>query len=247
MNLFVGTFKRYFWEFKRYFANTISSIVVIFIIYTMIILGMKNFGSSTALEMLGGTAVGYFVWTVVLVSLTDLSWTIMSEMQRGIIEQEFLSPFGPLTVFMMYEISGLLISLPLIYGIMVLMFWMAGLPILLPPSFFIFLLLLMVQSYGISFILAGLTLKFKRTNALLQLIQFAVIGLLFFKPSGVLSIIVPISPFFHVMNGIVEGKSPGLGDYVLCIAASLLWTAIGTYVFGVFEKNVRKLGSLSIY
>ncbi len=246
-NLFVGVFKRSFTEMKRYYVNYLSTIITMFIIYTLIILGVKSIGGPSAGDTLQATAIGYLTWIAVLMTLTDLSWTIMNEMQRGIIEQEFLSPYGPLAVFIFYEISNLILNVPIMIGMMYGMFAVAGISLEINPLFFILLILLMAQSQGIGFILGGLTLKLKRTNALLQLIQFAVIGLLFVKTEGLQKVFIPISPYFELLRKVFNATPIQSYEVFFTIIGTFFWLFIGIVIFNFFEKVVRKEGALSIY
>ena len=243
--LFAGMLYRMIVEMKRYYM--ISSIIVIVIIFVLIVLGFRSFGGPAASESLKDTALGYFLWTVMLFSMTDLSWTIMNEMQRGIIEQEFLSPFGPATVFLMYEVAYAAVTLPIFYGMMVIIFSMAGMSIAVPPTFFLFLIGALIQSMGIGMILAGITLRFKRTNALLQLAQFAVIGLLFLDASGWKALVIPISPYFKIMKGIIAGNGFDPKFALFTAAGTLIYAVVGMLFFKYFERGTRIRGDLSVY
>ncbi len=241
-----GTFTRVIGEMKRYLLNLFSSIIIFLIIFLLIALGFKNFGQGQSLSF-RNTAVGYFVWMSVMMNLTDLSWTIMNDMQRGIIEQVFISPFGPLVVYTTYEILMLIIELPIVYGMMVLIFSIAGMSISVHPSFFYFLIIAMLQSLGIGYILAGVTLKYKRTQALLNLAQFALIGLLFVNTNKWAMTLVPIAPHFRAMSTASEGASPSWEYFAVSTLGTIIYIAVGIYIFSLFAKSTLKRGELSMY
>ncbi len=247
MALVSGMVYRIFIEMKRYYLNFLSSIVVMIIIFLLIVLGFKSFGGSAASGTLRDTAIGYFMWMTMLFTLTDLSWTIMNEMQRGIIEQEFLSPYGPLAVFAAYQFSSILFNLPLLYGMMVVIFSLAGVSIKVPPVFFLYLVAAMIQTMGMGMMLAGITLRFKRTNALLQLVQFAVIGLLFLDARGFKAMIIPVSPYFYIMKKILSGESPEGATVLFALIGTAIYLAAGLLVFKFFERAVRIRGDLTTY
>ena len=246
-NLFKGTFLRSITEIKRYFLNWISSMISMFIIYFLIIFGFKTFGGPSIGDTVQAAALGYFTWLLMLTTMGDLSWTIMNEVNRGMIEQEFLSPYGPLTVFIFYELSNLLLSFPLLFFMMILMFSFAGITIVLPASFYAVMILAMLQSMGMGFILGGITLMYKRTNALLQLMQFAVIGLLFINAHGWKALLIPIAPHFALMRDILSGKSINNVYFIYTVIGTILWLSLGFIVFRFFERKVRISGNLSLY
>ena len=246
MCLFKANAIRILAEMRRYLLNLISSLFIFVIIFTLIAFGFKSFNQSGT-ETFRNTAVGYFVWIATLSSLTDLSWTIMGDMQRGMIEQVFISPFSPLLIYSVYEIVMNLFVFPIIYGIMVIIFKMAGMSLLVHPSFFYFLIMVMAQATGIGFILAGLTLKYKRTNALLNLAQFLVLGLLFLDVEGWAGALVPIQPHFLAMKIASEGTLPPVELFLTSTLGTVLYIAIGVWIFDVFLKITLKDGDLSMY
>ncbi len=247
LNLFKAVFLRSIAELKRYYLNTISTFVTLTIIFALIAFGMRSFGGPNMGSGLRETAVGYFAWTSLLWLIGDLSWTIMNEMSRGLVEQIFLSPFGPLAVYVFYELVSVILSFPLLYGLMVVVFFMAGVDLRVPPSFFLVLITMMLQAIGIGMVFGGITLKFKRTNALLQVSQFAVIGLFFLKVPKWAWILVPVTPHFDLMRGIMAGKGLDPAEYGLALISTVLYLAIGMSIFGAFSKMVRKTGDLTMY
>ena len=247
--VFISTFKRSWFEIKRYWLNTISSIISIIIIFYVISLGFKYVGSNMNLgNSLQTTAIGYFTWTAILFSITDFSWTIMNEMNRGLIEQVFLSPFGPLTVYSFMQLSNMILMIPLMYIILIVVFKMASLSIIVPISFFIILMLLLIQSYGIGMILAGITLRFKRTQALLQITQFAIIGLLIFKTkSNLLKMLIPITQYFEAFYKILNNINISVNEWFMMLGASMIYFSLGALIFALFIKAVKINGELSTY
>ncbi|RKX53604.1 MAG: hypothetical protein DRP30_04225 [Thermotoga sp.] len=247
--LIVGIFKRFVAEFKRYYLNTISFFITITIIFYLIVLGFKSFGGGAPniTGSLQSTAIGYFTWIMVVSVLTELSWNLMNEMNRGIIEQIFLSPFGPIKVYSFGQIVSLIINIPFLYLVMLVIFKMAKLKLIVPPAFFLNMFFLLLQTYGFGMILGGITLKFKRTQALLQISQFAIIGLLVLNPEGKLGFMIPISPHFMIFRMIMNGENVGMVLWLKVFTASLIYYYIGTRVFAYFVRVVKKNGELSIY
>ncbi len=245
--LFKAVFLRVLAEFKRYYLNTISTFVTLTIIFALIAFGIRNFAGASMGDSLRDTAVGYFAWTAILTTVGDLSWTLMNEMSRGLIEQVFTSPFGPLTVYTLYEAVNLIISLPLLYLLMVVIFLLAKVSLAVPASFFLILVTMMIQSMGIGLVFGGITLKFKRTNALLQVVNFAVIGLFFLKIPKWAWIFVPISPHFHLMKSVLGGEGFDVFGYFLSLLSTVIYLFIGILTFNFFVRSVKKTGDLTVY
>ena len=246
--LITGIFKRFIAEFKRYYLNTISFFITITIIFYLIVLGFRSFGGAPNMSgSLQSTAIGYFTWIMVISVLTELSWNLMNEMNRGIIEQIFLSPYGPIKIYSYGQIVSLILNIPFLYLVMLIIFKMADLRIMVPPAFFLNMVFLLLQTYGFGMILGGITLKFKRTQALLQISQFAIIGLLVLSPEGKLGFLIPISPHFKIFRMIMEGQSISLTMWFKIFIASLVYYYIGMKIFSYFVRLVKKNGELSIY
>jgi ABC-2 type transport system permease protein len=240
------SFLRVFAEIKRYLLNLISSLLIFVIIFTLIVLGFKVTGQMGS-DLFKNTAVGYFVWLASMSPLTDLSWTIMSDMQRGIIEQIFISPYGPVLIYSMYELALNVLILPIIYLMMIIIFSMANISIAVHPSFFYYMIMAMLQMGGIGLALAGLTLRYKRTQAVLNLAQFAIVGFLFLNPQGWVKLFVPLVPHFQAMGTASGRVAPSIELFFYSTSGTVLYIALGIFMFSIFVKSTLRRGDLSMY
>ena len=247
INLFKGTFLSAIAEHKRYYLNTISTLAVMILIFYFMIIGVNRFGSPTSLgNTLQGIAIGYFVCIALLSTLVDLSWTIINEMNIGIIEQSFLSPLGPSIIYLFYQLSNFIFMMPLILLMMVIIFKMAGLSIIVPGEFFIILILLIFQGYGIGFMLAGITLRFKRTQALLQIIQFGIIAFLIASFKGIFKFIVPANAYVAAMRMSINNNPIDFNYWIGMIVSTVVYLIIGMLIFSYYSNKVRKRGEIAI-
>ncbi|QTA38824.1 hypothetical protein JYK00_04775 [Thermosipho ferrireducens] len=248
LNLFKGTLLRVIAEIKRYYLNTLSTFAVMILIFYFMVIGINRFGSPASLgNNLQGVAVGYFVWIALLGALVDLSWTIINEMSIGIIEQSFLSPLGPGVIYLFYQLSNFIFMMPLTLFMMVVIFKMAGLSILVPKEFFIILILLIFQGYGIGFILSGITLRFKRTQALLQIVQFAIISFLIASFDGIYKFLVPANAYVVAMRMTMNNKPIDSYYWIGMIVSTLAYLTIGMLIFSYYSNKVRKKGEIAVY
>lgn len=248
LNVFKGTILRVFSELKRYYLNTISFFTIMTMLFYFIILGVTKFGNPVTLgEGIQALAIGYIVWFTFIGTITDLSWTIINEMSIGLIEQAFISPVGPSVIYLFYQFSNFLIMIPFEFLILIVVFKIAGLSLAIPPTFLLALILLMLQGYGIGLILAGITLRFKRTQALLNIVQFAIIGLLLGDIKGILKYIVPANGYMKILRNIINGSKTTFNDWFYMIVSALLYIAIGILLFNYFANKVRKRGEIAQY
>ncbi|MBB6062660.1 ABC-2 type transport system permease protein [Thermosipho japonicus] len=248
LNVFKGTVLRVISELKRYYLNTISFFTIMTMLFYFMVLGVTKFGNPANLgESIQALAIGYIVWFTFLGTITDLSWTIINEMSIGLIEQAFISPVGPSTIYLFYQFSNFLIMIPFEFLILIVVFKIAGIPLIIPMSFIIALILMMLQGYGIGLVLAGITLRFKRTQALLNIAQFAIIGLLLGDYKGIVKYIVPANGYMKILRNLIEGSSLRFSDWIYMITSSLLYIFIGVILFNYFADAVRKRGEISQY
>jgi len=248
LNTFKGTFLRVFAEIKRYYLNTLSSFTIMTIIFYFIVMGINKFGNPATLgDSIQGLAVGYIVWMALVGTMTDLSWTIINDMSIGLIEQSFISPIGPTLIYLFYQFSNFVFVIPLEFLIMIIVFKIAGLSIIVPPIFLISLLLLMIQGYGIGLILAGITLRFKRTQSILSLIQFAIVGVLMGNFDGIWKFLVPANGFIDILGKIINGIGTSVYDWFYMLTSSAIYMIVGVIVFDYFANVVRKRGEIAQY
>ncbi|MDK2886008.1 MAG: type transport system permease protein [Thermosipho sp. (in: thermotogales)] len=248
LNVFKGTLLRTFSELKRYYLNTLTSFAIMTMIFYFIIVGINKFGNPAVLgESIQAIAIGYVVWMALIGTVTDLSWTIINEMSIGLIEQSFISPIGPTLIYLSYQLSNFIFVIPLEIIIMMIVFKIAGISILIPPIFLIVLMLLMIQGYGIGLMIAGVTLRFKRTQAILNLIQFGIIGVLMGNYKGIWKYVVPANGFVRILRNIINNNRTTLNDWLYMFVSSAMYIIIGILVFDFFAKLVRKRGEIAQY
>ncbi|SHH46940.1 hypothetical protein [Thermosipho atlanticus] len=248
LNVFKGTLLRSFTEVKRYYLNTLTSFGIMTMIFYFIVVGINKFGNPAVLgESVQAIAIGYIVWMALIGTMTDLSWTIINDTNIGLIEQTFISPIGPTVIYLLYQFSNLIIVIPMELVIMVIVFKIAGIPVLIPLSFFIALVLLMIQGYGIGLVLAGMTLKFKRTQSILTLLQFGIVGVLMGNYEGIWKYIVPANGFIQIFKNIVNGKGTTLNDWFYMLISSSIYVIAGILIFECFARIVRRKGEIAQY
>lgn len=239
----------------RYWFNTLSGIITLYIVFCMLFVGARSIGAGAFNlgETLEGLFTGYVVWMIILMGYQDLAWGITNEAQTGTLEQLYLSPLGYRWISIFTQSCNMLINLVSMGALVFLMSLMTkqrvhlDAPSLVPLAFATYL-----QAVGLGFSLGGLALVYKRVSAFFQVIQFAVIGLLVVPWNRYpWARYLPFSMARHLMqkvmmDGVRLWQLPArdLGILVLVTAASL---GAGLALFSVGEARAKARGLLGQY
>lgn len=252
--LFRGTMKKTLITMRRYFFNTVSGLVTMYIVFCLLFFGAQSLGGAVDLgDTLEGLVVGYFVWMVAIMAYSDLSWHLLNEAQVGTLEQMYLTPSGFHWVNAAFLLSNLLIQLVLLSIILALMMVTSGQRLVIDVfSMLPLLLLTMASVYGVGFIMGGLALIYKRIQAAFQIMQFVFVIFLTI-PLGR----YPLARFLPVAMGnsmlrqvMVEGTPLirlGAGDMGILVLTAVVYLAVGVGVFRYCEGVSRRDGLLGQY
>lgn len=259
--VFKVSFEKSVKEMVRYKFNTLSEIMTFYALFIAMFFGMKLFGTSMKVapvdlgQTLEGFVIGYFLWTVMVSAYSDTAYGVINDASKGTLEQISMSSLGLHNVLVVKSLASLLVNL--IISFIVLLSIMATtnywlnidlLPILIVIFLGIFSML------GISLVLAGLALIFKKVQSLLNLVQYFLISLVMIGTDGfgsILSIVLPFRPTIEKVYAITLGNESladiSLGDYGLIIGNSLVYFLIGVFVFNQCAKMAKKKGLLGQY
>lgn len=246
-------------ELIRYRFNTISDIFLLYILFMAMFLGIRSFGTNmgvSALDMgnnLEGFIVGYFLWTIMMMAYSDAAYSLISDANRGTLEQLNMSSISLSCIITARTISNLLVNLVIsIILLFIIMsttnYWIEVkiLSILIPIFLGIFSIL------GIGLICGGLALIFKKIQSLLNVIQYFLIGIVTINPkSEIISNIIPFRPaankVFLTMMGGYSFKDFSIYDYGIMIGNSIIYFTIGLVVFNKCVKVAKSKGLLGQY
>ncbi len=246
-------------ELSRYKFNTISDILVLYVLFMAMFLGVKGFGTSfgiSPIDMgsnLEGFIVGYFLWTIMMMAYSDVAYGLMNDANRGTLEQLNMSGIKLSTIVTVRSLSdmliNLLISTILLFIIMVTTNYKLEIKIfsiLLPVFIGIFSVL------GIGLIFGGLALVFKKVQSLLNIVQYFLIALVIISPEN--EIIYNLLPFRPAADMVFASMIGGyslidfsIHDYGIMICNSILYFSIGLVIFNKCVKLAKKKGLLGQY
>ncbi len=254
---FAAEVRREIIQIRRYPTEFLSELVVVTVIFYGLFLGGSYIAGHGILgSRLSDIIIGYGIWTLMLTAIGNMGWAISNEAQNGTLEQVCLAPVRIRTIFALRSsatlVQSILFTLIALFGIMLLtqhyiyFAWME-----IPPA-----LMAIAVSVGLGYLVASITILFKRSNQFLNLLQFALLFLImtpFTDLPGAwkyLSIAVPAAP----MMGILRHVAAGAGSFpaettwlVFGCLNTLIWLVLGYVTYGVAHDRARSRGILGHY
>ncbi|MCL0099179.1 ABC transporter permease [Dehalococcoidia bacterium] len=253
--LFKAILKQQFILMRRYLFNTIVSLIGIYIIFLLIFFGAHALGGGAPEfgATLDAIVVGFLVWTFALFAYSDLAHGMVREAQEGTLEQLYMSPVGFTWVSLFRIVSRFWVMLTFNIMLLVLIMATTGRWLHLDVvSLLPLIVLTLAGVYGMAFATGGLALVFKRVESFVQILQFAVVGL----------IAAPLDrfPFLRYLP-LAEGSrlirrvmAEGLSifelpatDLLFLLANSVLWFGLGFLAFKLLVNVARDRGLLGHY
>ena len=255
--LFKAQLKMRYIYLKRYYFDTLSMIITMFLVFLIIFYGaMALLGGVTPTDSgdtLEGIVVGFMVWTFALVAYANLSWGMIEEAQQGTLEQLYMSPlgFGWVTIFRVA--ANFIVNALMVIVVLLLMMAATGKWLHLDVLSLIPLILLTVAgAYGIGFFMGGLALVFKRVQSALQVLQFVLV-IFIAAPLGWLPFMkfLPLSLGTRLIGMVMIEERSLLqlppGDVLFLIGNSAFYFGLGFLIFKLFENVARDRGLLGHY
>ncbi|QKS69844.1 ABC transporter permease [Paenalkalicoccus suaedae] len=256
--------------FRRYYVDSAAEIVS----YLVLFIGLfyTIFQTAANIEaMLFQLLIGIFIWYVGINSIAVFTFILQEEMQLGTLEQIYLTKtsltkmlFGrAFSTFIFDAIGGIVLALltfTVIITISTEPITVAGLFQSVDWLFFaVVIALTMVGIYGFSFMLAGLSIVFKRISAITVLLNYA---FLFFTgitlAEGSLPFVIdliakqlPITYGVINLNAMSQSQSSlanfASTEFVILVAHSISYMIIGLLLFHLMLNVARKNGNLGHY
>lgn len=254
---FLAEFRREWIQLRRYPTEFIGEMIIVIVIFYGLFLGTSYMsGGSIFGTRLSSVILGYTLWTVSLTAIGNMGFSISNEAQNGTLEQVFLSPLGALRILFLRNVASLVFSIfftvVVIYGIMAL----TGHYLALGVIDFIPLLMAVLVSIGIGFLIASVTIVFKRTNQLMGLLQFVLLFMImtpFSDLPGVwkdLAIVVPLAPMIALLKAMLIDHFSifASGNWLWWGFVNIaLWLGLGMGVFSRAYQRARRRGTLGHY
>ncbi|MPY80785.1 MAG: ABC transporter permease [Actinophytocola sp.] len=193
--------------------------------------------------------------------VVKMFWRLLAEIQSGTIEQVYLSPLPSWLVVAAGRVVAALIETAFVAaGTFVIVAPFVDVHIVWNTAALIPALLIMLAAIGVSLIIAGATLVWKR----IQLVNdFVLTMVMLFSASAIPLIVVPgwwatVGHFFPLTDGVgslyrtlftdQSVTDPwGQGGFVWLMTVSLGYLAAGIAAFGLGERIAKRRGTLGRY
>ncbi len=250
-NLFKSNFRREVILLKRYLPNTISMILTFYFIFLGMFLGIQIVGDPSSAEMnIQYVIVNYIFWYLAMATMSGIGWMVSNEVVLGTLEQLYMSPLGAYRIFLSRIVATTIIELITISAMLFISMLTAGTWLNIDVlSIFPILLFTLISMFGVSFMIAGMSVIFKQIQSFLQISQFLFMGLTFVPLS--IAPWLALAPIVKGVDMIREVMIKGVSlvdftvvDYTILVATSVIYFIIGIFLFFKCEKFAMEKGIL---
>ncbi|MCG3412368.1 ABC transporter permease [Staphylococcus massiliensis] len=265
MDVFIAEFYKFRGMFKRYYIDSISEIISYLILFVGLTFTIVS-TTTTTQNMLLQLVIGIFIWYIGINAIAIFSFILQEEMQLGTLEQIYLTQTRlsqmllgrAIGSFVFDAIGGVILSsLTMIVITMLgsnIPFQLHDLRQLFDLRLIIILIMTMIGIYGFSFILAGLSIIFKRISAISVILNYI---FLFF--TGLLLTDKTLPPLLDVFSkilpitwGIINIKdllneNLHITHLIMLIVHSAIYLTLGLLIFHYCSYIARKKGTFNHY
>ena len=254
LNLFRANFQKEYIEMKRYLPNTIALLVTFYIIFIAAFFGIMFIGDPASFEAnVQYSIVSVVFWSLTMMTMNFIGFAVIQEAMRGTLEQLYMSPMGVWKIMFtriigQFALQTIIMIILLFAAMLTSGQWLNLNPMTTIPI----ILLTMFSMVGVSFMIAGLAIIVKQIQAFLQIFQFVLMGLVF-VPITVAPYLA-FAPFVKGVNMVRVVMIENLtltqlpwSDFVILLANSIVYLALGLFVFFRCEKIAMKKGLLGQY
>jgi ABC-2 type transport system permease protein len=257
-----GEFTRSWIDVRRYPINSVAGLVILYMFFMAIFLGAKAMAGSTAPafgENVAGGIVGYCLWFFAIAAMGDMAFQVYRDATTGTLEQLILSPAGMVRILTGRAVGNLLVNFTFVVSLLFLIMLTTGIWLSFPLVPLVPLVLLTLAAlWGVGFVLAGLSLNFKRIEVLTNVLQFVFLGLavvpLSSLPGGV-GVLVRLLPFGVgvdavrqvVIDGATLSQLAESGDLLILIVNSAAYLLFGIMLYIWLDRLARRRGVVGHY
>lgn len=254
LNLLNANFRKEYIEMKRYLPNTIALLLTFYILFLGAFFGIMFIGDPATFDAnVQYSIVSVVFWGLTMMTMNFIGFAVITEAMRGTLEQLYMSPMGVWKIMLMRIIGQFSLQSILMLLLLFAAMWTSGQWMNLNPFTTIpIIILTMISMIGVSFMIAGLAIIVKQIQAFLQIFQFVLMALVFI-PISIAPYLV-FAPFVKGVNMIRTVMMENLtltqlpwSDYGILLINSVVYLALGLFVFHRCEKVAMKKGLLGQY
>ncbi|MFJ3390395.1 MULTISPECIES: ABC transporter permease [Lysinibacillus] len=253
-NVFKVNFKREWIHMKRYLPNTISELIIFYIVFLGFFLGISLIGDPESHDYnIQMVIMNYIFWYLVLSLTQGIGLEISGEAGRGTLEQLTITPYKLWFIFMTRMVSVVIISMVSISILLLLAMLTAKQRLNLDLlSITPILLITLLGVLGVGYMVSSITIILKESGHIIQIFQFVIMGMTFIPLTTVP--FLKFAPFMYGLQLIREItindlsiSSLNVGNFLFLIINSTIYFTIGIYVFNKAEKVAKQKALLGHY
>ena len=255
IRLFNAMLKKQLIILKRYWFNTLGSLLTFYLVFLLMFLGYSGFAGGTPgfEQNLEGLIVGYLLWVFAIYTYQEISNQTLTEAREGTLEQMYMSPFSYTLLAGFKLISSFVVQFVFVGLLLLVIQWTTGRHISIDfISFLPLLVLTMTGIAGLGFMLGGLALIFKRIQSYMQITQFILVAFVA-APVGAHSVLalLPASLGSHLIREVLVAEVSFLAlpalSLIGLVVNALFYLIVGIFIFNLCEKKAMKEGLLGHY
>lgn len=254
LTLYKTMFKQTALSLRRYLFDSLSGVFTLYLFFLAIFYGVKSIASGSQVEgTLESIVVRFALWTMAIFAYFSMAESLTQEAQLGTLEQLAMSPLGLGRVLFGRALAGLVWQLFMITVLVTAMMASTGKWLHIDIFSILPLALLTIAAVvGVSFVMGGLAIVFKRVQAALQIMQMAFIAFLAVPIATVPAIkFAPLAWGSNLLERVMLDEQSLLsipaGDLLFLLIHGVAYIAGGLLVFRYLEEIARRRGLLGHY
>ena len=189
--------------------------------------------------------ISYVLWYFSLSLITEAGWIIVTETNKGTIEQWLLSPFPLWYLLLSKMLATNLINIFRTVLLLVLIMVLIQINLLMTLETFIVLIFSIVGMLGAGIIFGGIALLYRRIRDIIPIFQYILLAVISLPYSESLySNLIPIYSVSSFFKKIQLNIEISFYDYIFFIISSLFFFIFGVVFFINCEIKIKKDGTL---
>lgn len=238
-----------FYELKQYWFESVSATLLMCGMFGALFYGINSF-SGDENKSLDGLLFGFLLWTFAVGAYSSVTKIVIENNHKGTLEQLFLCPAGFIQLMMArmtVELAWNVVSMTIMAVLT-----MAITSTWLDINFLYFYLILFIAGLslvGLSFLICGLALVFKRVETIGAMMNIAIMAIVSLDalPFNALSLL-PFSPGASLARDVILRHQPmNMMDLTVVILNSAVYLAIGLWVYKKMENRAKALNLIGQY
>ncbi|MEK3886295.1 hypothetical protein [Bacillus sp. FSL K6-3431] len=249
-----GLIEYQFIQIKRYWLDEVFLLLSEYVIFLLLFFGIQgiaqvsNLGASTE-----SIIVGYWVFSLVISSYASISGIIGGNITMGTLEHLYLSPQGFKWISIGFTLGGLMtmfvFNIPFLFLLMLTTGNWLHIDLL---SITPLIIAIIIQAYGIGYMMGGLSLIHKQVGSLAQLINMFFIACIVIPPDvSRFTQLLPFNILWRLLREVMENGTSIIylssGSMFIALIQTIVLLALGIFIYNRCENIAKTRGVLGQY